>query len=528
MSTLYHIYPRSFQDSDNDGIGDLKGITSRLDYLSLILGVEAIWLSPFYISPMRDFGYDVADYTSVDPEYGNLEDFTTLLNEAHKRNIKVMIDLVPCHTSDEHPWFVESKSSLDNSKRDYYVWKDAKSDGSEPNNWLSQSGGSSWTFDENTEQYYLHSFLSSQPDLNWDNPELRQEILNVVRWWFNLGVDGMRVDAIWGISKDPLFGDDPINPDFHGPSSQYGNFIHNKCKYGPNFSNYLRELSDVCHEFEDKQMIFEFYPDDKLGDFYDQYKQVIDVNRQVASTFFMELIRSPWHADIINDSIERYVNYSVDGGTAVFCLGNHDQQRIVSRIGEKKARAMALLSLCLPGISVIYYGDELGMTNGNLLPDEVRDRFSPLNQSDTTRDLERTPMQWTNSSFAGFSDSQPWLPVNENRDKLNVVAELTDSSSMLSLYRRLINLRKNNAVLRHGNFEKINVNNGYILAYRLSLDDSTAYVLVNFADQPQTIKLPTANFSRHLSSLTDRNHHSGHLIDGNVSLDGFEAIVFTT
>ena len=526
INTLYHIYPRSFQDTNDDGVGDVPGIISRLDYLSIVLGVDAIWLSPFFTSPMRDFGYDVADYRQVDPDYGTLDDFKKLLHEAHKRNMKVMIDFVPCHTSDQHPWFVESRSSRDNPKREYYTWRDSEPNGEPPNNWLSQSGGTSWTFDETTGQYYLHSFLSSQPDLNWDNPSLRQEMTDTVRWWFEMGVDGMRVDAIWGISKDPELTDDPRNPEFYGDQpSEYGHFIHDKCKYGPNFVTYLRELSDVCHEFSDKQMIFEFYPDDKIGDFYDQYHQVAaEVNPSVASTFFMELIRSPWHADMLSNGLDRYINYATKDALPVFCLGNHDQPRIVNRIGEARARAMAVLNLTLPGLSVIYYGDEIGMENGQLEPHQVRDTFSPLNTSDTTRDLERTPMQWDNAVHAGFSQATPWLPVHANYRTVNAMTELTDPSSMLSLYRRLIRVRKQHSVLREGLFVRQYVGSGYVLAFKRERGDARIYVTVNFADQPQDIQLPepcTRLVSSHMG-LTEQKSQAS-----SVTLEAFEAVAFT-
>lgn len=522
IGTLYHIYPRSFQDTNDDGVGDIAGVTSRLDYLSAVLGVDAIWLSPFFTSPMRDFGYDVSNYRDVDPDYGNLEDFKELVREAHARKMKVMIDLVPCHTSDEHDWFKESRSSLDNPKRDYYTWVDPKEDGSLPNNWLSQSGGASWTLDSNTGQYYLHSFLPTQPDLNWDNPAVRREMTDIIRWWFELGVDGARVDAIWGISKDPNLGDDSVNPDFDGSAIQYGHFIHDKCKYGPNFTNYLKELSDVCHEFSEKQLIFEFYPDDKHGDFYSQYHQVANVNPEVASTFFMELIRSPWHAGLIGEGLDRYINYATKDALPVFCLGNHDQPRIVSRIGEHRARAMALLSLSLPGLSVIYYGEEIGMANGQLTPAEVRDTFSPLSSYDTTRDLERTPMQWSSSTYAGFSQSKPWLPVHKNRDSVNTIAELTNSKSMLSLYRQLIRARKQLQVLRDGSFNRVWVGSGYVLAFKRELEGKKVYVTMNFADQPQRIELPepAAPF---ISSV--RTQQNGEAYD-SVVLEGYEALMF--
>ncbi len=525
INTLYHIYPRSFQDSNGDGIGDINGIISRLDYLSQVLNIDAIWLSPFFTSPMRDFGYDVADYKQVDPDYGTLSDFRKLLTEAHRRNIKVMIDFVPCHTSDQHVWFQESKLSTDNPKRDYYTWREPGPDGKEPNNWLSQSGGSSWSYDKTTEQYFLHSFLESQPDLNWDNPLVRKEMMDIVRWWFELGVDGIRVDAIWGISKDPELADDPINPEFNGDqANSYGQFIHSRCKYGPNFEKYLKELSDVCHEFSNRQMIFEFYPDDKLGDFYDQYRQVSDVNPTVASTFFMELIRSSWHADMIGAGIDKYVNESSKRAIPVFCLGNHDQRRVVSRIGETKARAMALLQMTLPGLAVIYYGEEIGMTDGILKPSQVRDTFSPLNSTDTTRDLERTPMQWDESKYAGFSQTKPWLPVNKNSVNINAVAELSKSKSMLSLYRRLINMRKSYDVFPHGSLERMNTTSGYVLGFIRKLEGHEAYVLINFADQEKTETLPSPSqclMSSDCSTTSDSRPD-----ETSIRLRPFEAAVY--
>lgn len=535
VSTLYHIYPRSFQDTNNDGIGDLNGVTSRLDYLSATLGVDAIWLSPFFSSPMKDFGYDVSNYYEVDPDFGTLGDFRRLVDEAHARGIKVMTDFVPCHTSDQHGWFQESRKSRDNPKRNFYTWSDPGPDGGPPNNWLSQSGGTSWTFDEHTGQYYLHSFLPSQPDLNWDNPEVREEMKNVVRYWFNFGVDGMRIDAIWGISKDPDLADDSINPDFEGGPDQYGYFIHDKCKFGPHFTDHLKDLASVGDEYQDKQMIFEFYPDDKLGDFYDQYEQVAHINPRVTSTFFMELIRSPWHADETGYALDRYINYSSTRSIPVFCVGNHDQPRIASRIGEQKARAINLLNLALPGISVIYYGDEIGMENGILTPEQVRDTFSPLNSHDNTRDLERTPMQWapeyctpedqeltpmqwTSGYCAGFTESEPWLPVHPNRDTVNVVLQSSELDSMLALHIEMINLRKEFPALVYGSFERFYAGSGYLLSFKRELHDQRLYVIVNYADSPQNLEIPE-KYSL-LTSSQPRNPES------DIStINGFEAVI---
>lgn len=521
VGTLYHIYPRSFQDTNGDGVGDLAGVTSRLDYLKDTLGVEAIWLSPFFSSPMKDFGYDVSNYYTIDPDYGTIEDFRELIDQAHARDIKVMTDLVPCHTSDQHGWFVEARRSRDDPKRNFYTWHDPGPDGGPPNNWMSQSGGRSWTFDEQTGQYYLHSFLSSQPDLNWDNPEVREEMKKVVRWWFDFGVDGMRVDAIWGISKDPDLADNSINYGFEGGPDEFGYYIYDKSKYGPNFTNYLRELASVCEEFDDRQMIFEFYPDDKLGDYATQYNQVATVNPNATSTFFMELIRSPWHADQLGHELDAYINHAVSPSIPVFCVGNHDQSRLVSRVGETRARAMSLLNLTLPGISVVYYGDEIGMTNGVLRPDQVRDTFSPQSAFNNSRDLERTPMQWDDSQFAGFSTAEPWLPVNDNRDRLNVMTQLNDKTSPLSLHQQLISLRKQYPALIHGSFERFYVDNGYILSFKRELENQRLYVLVNYADSSQQIRLPE-HCSQLISSL---NINRTDTMSNDFIIQGYEAVL---
>jgi len=490
ISSLYQIYPRSFQDTNDDGVGDLNGITYRLDYLSQ-LGIESIWLSPFFTSPMTDFGYDISNYRDVDPVFGTLGDFQRLLGEAHARGIKILIDLVPCHTSDQHPWFIESRSSRDNPKRDYYTWLDPSTDGGPPNNWLSISGGSSWEFDEPTGQYYLHTHLSTQPDLNWDNPTVRQEITDVVRFWFDMGVDGMRVDAIWGISKDPEFRDDDPNPNYHGDPTQYGAFIHTRCKSGPKFVEYLNELASVCQEYEDRQMIFEFYPDYQLGDIYQQYGQVMSVNPSVASTFFMEHRHMSWHAEQTRDSIVQYLHQAqTTGALPVFCLGNHDQPRVVSRLDYERGRVLNFLNLLMPGVAVVYYGDEIGMENGQLDVTQLRDTFSPASSPADSRDLERTPMQWDNSQFAGFSRVEPWLPVHQNRQTVNVNTQSRDVASMLNMHRNLLKLRQTMPILVHGSLEPIDVGNGFILAFRRVLGEQRAYIFVNFASSEQYVNLP--------------------------------------
>lgn len=489
IGSLYQIYPRSFQDTNGDGVGDLNGITSRLNYLSC-LGVEAIWLSPFYPSPQTDFGYDVSDYRGVDPVFGTLEDFKKMLKSAHARGIKVMIDLVPCHSSDQHEWFKESRSSKDNPKRDYYVWRDPAPDGGPPNNWRSLSGGRAWTFDETTEQYYLHSFLSTQPDLNWDNPLVRREMTDVVRFWFDMGVDGMRIDAIWGISKDPELGDDSINPNYHGDPELYGAFIHDHCKRGPNFVEYLRDLAQVCDEYDDRQMVFEFYPDEQLGDIYDQYAEVMGAYPTKASAFFMEHRHMSWHAEETRNAIIHYTNHATKGAVPFFCLGNHDQPRVVSRLDDERARALNFLNLMMPGVSVVYYGDEIGMENGVLDATQLRDNFSPTNTTADSRDLERTPMQWNNSKYAGFSDVEPWLPVHENRQTVNVTNQIEQSKSILSMHHKILKLRQAMPILVKGSLEPVDIGNGLILALKRTYEGRRAYILVNFANAEQYAILP--------------------------------------
>ena len=484
VGSLYQIYPRSFRDLNGDGVGDLNGITLKMDYLS-DLGVDAIWISPFFTSPMTDFGYDVADYQNVDPVFGGLDDFRMLLDEAHARDIKVMIDLVPCHTSDQHPWFVESRSGRDSPKRDWYVWRDG-SDGHEPNNWVSLAGGKSWTFDADSGQYYLHSFLPTQPDLNWDNPEVRLAIKDVVRFWFDMGVDGMRVDAIWGISKDPELRDDTVNYDFHGDSNSYGAYIHDHCKHGPHFQEYLHELASVCDEYDDKQMVFEFYPDERLGDIWRQYHDVIHVHPK-ATAFFMEHRQNDWHGEHTGWNIMNYLEAAGEN-VPFFCIGNHDQPRVTSRLGLPRSRALQFLNLLCPGVSVIYYGDEIGMEDVDLTQHDAQDGFHHSLQDDRNR--ARTPMQWNSSRYAGFANVLPWLPVHSNRKQVNVAKETKDPSSLLWLCRKLLELRHELPILRHGTMEKLDTGNGFVLGFRRQLDGQQLQIYINFADSAQTVWLP--------------------------------------
>ncbi|MGB3023350.1 MAG: alpha-amylase family glycosyl hydrolase [Candidatus Saccharimonadales bacterium] len=492
VNAIYQIYPRSFLDTNHDGVGDLIGIIEKLDYLKTTLGIDAFWTSPIYRSPMADYGYDVSDYCDIDPVFGTLDDFKTLLREAHARDLKVMMDIVPNHTSDQHAWFTESRASRDNPKRDWYVWRDAKPDGSMPNNWLSQSGGPAWTRDEATGQYYLHSFMPEQPDLNWENPEVRDAMKDVLRFWFDMGVDGFRADAVWGLSKDPDLADDPRNPDYHGQADEYGYYIHRSCKQGPYFIERLTELVAVAKEYDDKFMIFEYYPDDKLGDIMQQYQEVYSIDPAVCSSFFFEGFRQPWSAQVFGTIYHDFLSGLDENSLPAMSISNHDQPRIASRLSQAQARIVAMLQLTLPGLPLIYNGDEIGMEDVELSSEELKDQFDVRTGIFGGRDPERTPVQWDDTRYAGFSDVKPWLPVSPNRTTINVATQLADDDSMLALHRYLIDLRSHSETLRHGWFETIEVNNGYVFAYKRSSENERYYVLLNFDNHDQRVQLPEA------------------------------------
>lgn len=509
-NAIYQIYPRSFQDSNGDGVGDLNGITSRLDYLSTTLGVDAIWISPFFSSPQQDFGYDVSDYCDVDPSQGTLKDFKRLLDEAHRRDLKVMIDFVPNHTSDQHAWFQEARSSRDNPKRDYYVWRD------QPNNWISLAGGSAWTYDETSSQYYLHSFMSSQPDLNWDNPAVRDEMKNVLRFWLDMGVDGFRVDAVWPLSKDPDFVDDPVIDDSLSDDN-FGKYIHSKCRNGPHLHKYLTEMSDVVAEYDDRFMVFEYYPEHYLGDNMRQIHDIHAINPAVSSPFFFDGIHAPWHAEKFGKLLSDYIYGLSDTARPVICFSNHDQSRMVSRFGRSQAKVLAMMQMTLPGTPCMYYGEELGMRDVDTSAEATRDKFE-ANSDMGGRDPYRTPMQWDGGRGAGFSTSRPWLPLPADYAADNVAAEIADKSSFLNYYRKLIGLRRGNSALISGGFRLVDVKNGYVLAYERSSDQESYLVLLNFADSDQIVSVDQS--ARLVMSISEDDDHQG-----VISISGYGGVI---
>jgi alpha-glucosidase len=520
---VYHIYPRSFMDSNGDGIGDLRGIASRLDYLKS-LGVNVIWLSPFYPSPMADFGYDVADYCDVDPMFGTLDDFKHLIAEAQQQDIRVMIDLVPNHTSDEHKWFRESRKSQNetNPFRDWYVWRDGvpvpesqqteeAQDGAAPsvqrpgvpNNWRDAlTGGPAWEWCDERQQYFLHSFDVRQPDLNWGNPAVRAAVKSAMRFWLDMGVDGFRVDAVYWMAKEPLLSDDPGNPDFvEGEDLPYHALRHDNSRGWPAVYAYLSEMADVLHEekYGDKQrfMVTEAYPEghNPLVEYLNFY---VGMDPEVAAPFNFEGLSMPWEAAAWRKFLRAFHNAldQIDPHCVPsYAFGNHDKPRIASRIGDASARSAAILLLTLPGMVFLYYGDELGMKDVVIPPEMVQD---PAAKGDVTRgdlhpqgrDPQRTPMQWTVGRNAGFSEGdKTWLPVAPNYQKQNVEAEMADEGSLLRLYQTLGQLRASSASIKHGHIKVMDVDNRNVLAYvrQHSGDDPDDYVvLINFSDEAVT------------------------------------------
>ncbi len=481
---IYQIYPRSFQDSNADGIGDLQGVINRLDYLSKTLGIDAIWLSPFYPSPQADFGYDVSDYCNVDPAFGDLTIFDRLVCEAHQRGLKVIIDIVPNHTSDRHPWFIESRSSRDNPKRDWYTWRDAKTDGTPPNNWLAVFGGSSWEWDEKTQQYYLHSFLKEQPDLNWRNPDVREAMFNVYRFWLDRGVDGFRIDVAHYIMKDPDLRDNPINRDpSRGelkPTGDYDKLLHIHDKGHPDVHMVYRELRNILDTYSPpRYSVGEIH----IADWKEWATYYGQKNDELHMPFNFALLVAPWKAAAIRKVIENVEKVTPSWGWPNYVMGNHDEPRIAGRLGPDKARQAAMLLLTLRGTPTLYNGDEFGQVNVEIPLEEQKDPWGKRVPG-TGRDRNRTPNQWSSEPNAGFTaaGTTPWLPVAEDYQIVNMEAEVKDSHSILNLYRRLIAFRRQSAALNSGSYEPIDPAPADCYAYLRQAGDEKIIVAFNMGE----------------------------------------------
>lgn len=516
---FYEIYPRSFQDSNGDGIGDLRGIISRLDYLQW-LGVGAVWLCPIYDSPNADMGYDIRNYESVMAEFGTMEDFDELVTQLHRRDIKLVMDLVVNHTSDEHPWFLEARTAKDNPCRDYYIWRDGK-DGREPNNWASFFTPSAWTYDETTAQWYLHLFSEKQPDLNWENPELRQEIYGMMNRWLDRGADGFRMDVISLLAKHPQLPD--------GTGSGYV-FSPEYFAFQPRLHDYLREMRRACFDGRDCMCVGEtsFVTTQNAG-------SVVDDGRELDMLFQFDVMdmdggETKWDArpfDLMRFKQIISAWQTAIGWNTLF-WGNHDQPRLVSRFGctrtetlrRRSATCLATAMYLLRGTPFLYQGEEIGMTNCPF-PDisELRDveSLNLLRQAAESgrmdwawrgvrskgRDNARTPMQWDASPNGGFTGGAPWIMVNPNVQEINVAAALRDPDSVLHYYRALLALRRERDVLRHGDFSLLLHEHPQVFAYARTFEGQQIRIYCNFTDRDAP--LPEA-FCKEKVLLTNVNY----------------------
>jgi len=552
VGTIYQVYPRSFQDTDGDGVGDLRGITARLDYLKG-LGVDALWISPFYPSPMADFGYDVSNYTGVDPLFGTMKDFDELLAEAHKRGLRVILDFVPNHTSDQHPWFVESRSSRTSQKRKWYLWHDALPADDDwkpakerlPNNWTSHFGGSAWEWDETTEQFYLHSFLKQQPDLNWRNPEVRAAIYMAMRFWLDRGVDGFRMDVLWLLIKDEFFRNNPVNPEYHG-------MLHDHAATLPVFTANQPETHQIVAEM---RLILDAYPDTLgksagtkssarvlIGEIYLPLEELVTYYGLPAEKgigepgtpqltganlpFNFHLIQMPWNAGQIAEMIAQYERLLPAGAWPNYVLGNHDQPRLATRIGQKQARAAAMLLLTLRGTPTMYYGDELGMEDVPIAPDQVRD---PAERNEPGkgrgRDPERSPMLWVPAENAGFTPPgvEPWLPMMHDVETRNAATQSRDKKSIFTLYRRLLNLRRVHDTLHAGGIADVRVE-GSVLRYKRTAvpdgDSSEFQVLLNLGNDIAEVEC-----AKGVVVLTTVLDGEGADVEGTVTIEAGEGLL---
>ncbi|KPP88620.1 alpha-amylase family glycosyl hydrolase [Erythrobacter sp. HL-111] len=489
--TIYQIYPRSFQDGDADGVGDLAGIRSRLSHL-VDLGVDAVWLSPIFASPMKDFGYDVADYRAIDPLFGTMEDFDALLAEAHDLGLKLLLDFVPNHTSDQHRWFEESRSSRDDPRRDWYIWRDPAADGGPPNNWISNFGGPAWHFDERTGQYYHHAFLASQPDLNWRNPEVRAAMFDVMRFWLDKGVDGFRVDVIWHLVKDAQFRDNPPNPSYRPGQPEIERNLQVHSADQPEIHELVTQMRGVVGEYDHRLLIGEIYlPLERLVAYYGE-----GAESGVHLPFNFLLLQCPWRPRRIAALVREYEEALPAHGWPNWVLSNHDRPRIGARVGERQARIAAMLLLTLRGTPTIYYGDEIGLCDVEIPPDRVQDPWA-LQEPDASfnRDRARTPMQWSTEPNAGFSPGEPWLPLSRDWRERNVASLCREPGSMLDLHRRLLALRRRERVLREGDYRELAVDDRVFAFERRSGEERVA-VILNFTGEEADLPALPDEFSK--------------------------------
>jgi len=518
QGVIYQVYPRSFQDSNGDGIGDLKGIIERADYFSW-LGVDAVWFSPFFTSPMVDFGYDISNYLDIDPSFGTLDDFDQMVAALHARDIRVILDYVPNHTSDQHPWFLESRRSRENIKRDWYFWRDAGPNGGPPNNWQSLAGGSSWELDPHTGQFYCHTFLKEQCDLNWRNPAVRDAMHDVLRFWLERGVDGFRIDAVGCLAKDPALRDDPPNPDFRPGDPPFARNLMVNSANGKDIMEFVGGIRGVVDGYPgDPVLIGEVYlKTGEIGAYYGPELRGLHLPTN------FNLLWTPWKAKPLLEVIGAYEAVLPRGAWPDWVIGNHDQPRIASRLGREQARIAMMLLLTLRGTPILYYGDELGLQNTEIPPGKLRDPFG-LNMPGTGqgRDPERCPMPWDETPKAGFTTGDPWLPIAGDGPRSSVQFQRADKSSMLSMTRNLLALRRNEPVLSRGSWSPLPLEDE-VLGYVRSLGKSRFAVLLNLENKAQRLSSTEITSGRLVFSTHERDRHAP--VKQNLELAANEGVI---
>jgi alpha-glucosidase len=480
-----------------------------------------VWISPFYPSPTRDLGYDVTDYCGVDPLFGTLEDFDAMVAEAHRLGLRVILDLIPNHTSDQHPWFVQSRSSRESPMRDWYVWRDAAPDGGPPNNWLSTFGGSAWQWDAATGQYYLHVFLREQPDLNWRNPFVEAEMHRVMRFWLDRGIDGFRVDAVQNLVKDAELRDNPENGEYReGVDDPFDRLRHIYSADQPEVHEKIRAMRRLVEEYGSDRVL--------IGEIYNTPERLMPYYGGAAGDechfpYNFQLIRLPWNARVIGDAVRAYEGMLPPGAWPNWVLGNHDRHRVATRVGPAQARVAAMLLLTLRGTPTLYYGDEIGMADVPIPPDRERDPWGiNLPGQGLGRDPERTPMQWSSEPSAGFTTGDPWLPVADDFTAVNVERQRDDPSSVLTLYRRLLALRRAEPPLHGGSYVEVDAD-GAVLAYERRWDDARFLIALNLGDAPASVAIPaSAGGTVVISTHADAE---GAAIDDSIALRPAEGVV---
>ncbi|MBH0002243.1 alpha-glucosidase family protein [Pseudoalteromonas sp. SWYJZ12] len=524
-AVIYQVYPRSFQDSNNDGIGDLKGIINRIDYIKS-LGVDAIWISPFFKSPMKDFGYDISDYRDIDPLFGDLNDFDELISQAHDRNIKIIIDQVLSHTSDQHQWFTDSRENQNNDKADWYVWAEAKDDGTSPNNWLSIFGGGAWQWEPRRGQYYLHNFLTEQPDLNFHNPDVRQAVLDNVEFWLKKGVDGFRLDAINFCYHDAQLRDNPAKPKDKrqgrgfSEDNPYAFQYHYYNNTQPENIEFMQDIRTLLNKYPGTVSLGEISSEDSLATMA-QYTQGGD---KLHMGYSFELLTNDYSSEYIRTTVQTLEQRMTEGWPC-WAFSNHDVERVASRwsengeINPQQCKMLTALLASLRGSVCMYQGEELGLGEASVAFEDLQDPYGiTFWPNFKGRDGCRTPMPWeqADSPHAGFSDVKPWLPVDDAHKQQSVAVQTNDSHSILNAYREFMAWRKSQTVLLEGDIEFIETPEPVLAFYR-TLGPQKMLCIFNLSSQQTSIDMPTSI----VKEYNELSHHSAKLSQDTLTLEPF-------